>query len=117
MNSLDYYSLILNNPPSAPDQIRKTMEKNNEECTCLAFHKSDDCYKYGCKKYRNAKPSPKKELSDSTLFNNAWAEYKKSGSFKRIKKILNDYGVPDLEINTITGLLFHYGYVSKTNNP
>jgi len=25
MNSLDYYSLILNNPPSAPDQIRKTM--------------------------------------------------------------------------------------------
>ena len=27
INSLDYYSLILNNPPSAPDQIRKMKEK------------------------------------------------------------------------------------------
>jgi hypothetical protein len=22
-------------------------------CTCLAFHKSDECYKLGCKKHRN----------------------------------------------------------------
>jgi len=30
MNSLDYYSLILNNSPSAPDQIRNTMEKEKK---------------------------------------------------------------------------------------
>ena len=24
-------------------------------CTCLAFHKSDECYKLGCKAHRNDK--------------------------------------------------------------
>jgi len=52
LNSLDYYSLILNNPPSAPDQIRKKMEKEKilkqldvwiDKCQ----RQSDDFFKRG----------------------------------------------------------------------